>query len=136
MVQHCYPLGDACRVVDRRRDVEDARAHVDVRRLGRHEGEEGLRCRQVRVIGQEVVLGGPGVLEARLVSRHNEGDLVHDAVVFGGVAVQGPVLGQQAGRIEDPEFHGLSTSSRTAPQSTPGAPAKVTRHTLKCNVFQ
>ena len=41
--------------------------------LGGDEGQEGLVGRQVRVVGQEVVLGGPGVLEAGLVGRPDVG---------------------------------------------------------------
>ena len=83
VVEHGHPLGDTRRVVDGRRDVEDARADVDVGRLGRHEGQERLGGREMRVVGQEVVLGGPGVLEPGLVGRHDEGHFVHDAVVLG-----------------------------------------------------
>jgi hypothetical protein len=51
--------------------------------------------------------------------------------------VQGTVLGQQAGGIENPEFHGVDSLSGTAPRTSPGRDkAKVTRHGLKCNVFQ
>ena len=56
---------------------------------------------------QEVVLGGPGVLEAGLVGRHDERHLVHDAVVLGRRSVLLDVAGQHARGVEDAEFHGL-----------------------------
>ena len=76
--------------------------------LAAHEGQERLGGREVRVLGQEVVLGRPGVLEAGLVGRHDERDLVHDAVVLGRRSVLLDVPGQHARGVEDAEFHGFA----------------------------
>ena len=60
----------------------------------------------MRVLGQEVVLGGPGVLDPRRVGGGDEGHLVHDAVVLGRGPVLLAVAGKDADGVEDPELHG------------------------------
>ena len=105
VVEHRDPLGDARRVVHRRRDVEDPRAEVDARGRGREIAEEHLVGREMGVLGEEVVLGRPRVLEADAVGRLHDRDLVHDAPVL--VAAK---LRQHARAVEQSEFHDHSPS--------------------------
>ena len=70
-------------------------------RRGREVAEEHLVRREVRVLGEEVVLGRPRVLEADAVGGLHDRDLVHDAPVL--VAVE---LRQHARAVEESEFHG------------------------------
>ena len=100
------PLRDTRGVVHRRRDVEDARAEVDPRRGGGEVAEEHLVGREVRVLGEEVVLGHPGVLEADTFGRLHDRDLVHDAPVL--VAVE---CRQHARAVEESELHDAAVPS-------------------------
>ena len=83
VVEHGHPFRDARRMVDRRCDVEDGRAHVDALGGGQNVGHEGLGVGQVRVLVEEVMLGRPRVLEARLVGGLDVGDLVLQRLVLG-----------------------------------------------------
>ena len=100
VVEHRDALGDAGRMVDRRRDVEDPRAQVDARGRRREVTEEHLVGREVRVLGEEVVLGRPRVLEAGTVGGLHDRDLVEDPAVL--VAVE---LREHARAVEQSEFH-------------------------------
>ncbi len=66
--------------------------------------EEHLVGRQVRVLVEEVVLGGPHVLEAGAIRGLDELELVHQRVVLGlGVDVASEL--RRVPLDEDPEFH-------------------------------
>ena len=70
------------------------------RRRGREVAEEHLVGREVRVLGEEVVLGRPRVLEADALGGLHDRDLVHDAPVL--VAAE---LREHARAVEQSEFH-------------------------------
>src|SRR6516165_8057497 len=59
----------------------------------------------MRVLGQEVVLGRPGVLEAAAVGGLDDGDLVHQPVVLGGGIARREVV-RYVQAVEETEFHG------------------------------
>ena len=103
-VHHRDALGDARRVVHRRRDVDDPRRDVDVLRAGEHPRHERLARGDVRVLLQEVVLGEPGVLPVVLVADLAELDLAHEPVVLGVRVLRGEVLVYEAA-LEQAEFH-------------------------------
>ena len=88
VVDHRHALGDAGRVVHRRRDVDDPRADVDVLGAGEHPRHQHLVGRDVRVLLEEVVLGEPRVLPVVLVADLARRDLAHEAVVLGLVAIE------------------------------------------------
>ena len=100
VIEHRHALGDARRMVDRRRDVEDARTEVDARGRGREVAEEHLVGGEVRVLGEEVVLGRPRVLEADALGGLHDRDFVEDAAVL--VA---PELREHARAVEQSELH-------------------------------
>jgi len=106
------PLGDAGRVVDRGRRVHDAGRDVDVLGERRHVAEERLVRRHVGVLGEEVVLGGPGVLEAGLVGRDHPVDLVAEPLVLGRRAVFVDQALGDVQRVEDAELHGPDSFRR------------------------
>ena len=128
VVQHRHLLGHLGRVVHLRQRVEDARAQVDpiggVGQVAHHH----LVGRQVGVLVEEVVLGDPDVLEARLVRRDHALDVVHDRLVLRQRIVLAAVLGHVA-LDEDAEFHGPVPQGSSSVAARPGppkpAPAKV-----------
>ena len=74
---------------------------MDALGRGREVAEEHLVGREVRVLGEEVVLGRPRVLEADPIGGLHDRDLVHDAAML--VARE---LRQDARAVEQSEFHG------------------------------
>ena len=66
--------------------------------------EDGVVGRQVRVLVEEVVLGDPHVLEARLVGGLDQLEVVHDGVVLGVGIHRHPEAGHVA-LNEDAELH-------------------------------
>jgi hypothetical protein len=68
VVERRDALRDACRVVDRRRQVHHAEAQPDVLGALARSGQEHLRRGGVAVLLEEVVLGEPDGREPRLVS--------------------------------------------------------------------
>ena len=106
VVEHRHPLGHLGRVVDRRQWVEDARAEVDPLGGVGQVAEHDVVRREVRVLVEEVVLGRPGVLEARPVGRDDDLELLHDHVVLGvGVALD--ACCRHVALDEDAELHNL-----------------------------
>ena len=105
VIEHRDPFGNARRMVHRRRHVEDARTEMDAFGARREVAEEHLVRRHVRVLGEEVVLGHPRVLEPRAVGGLDHRDLVHEPAVLGaGVAVAQMVRHVEA--VEETELHG------------------------------
>jgi hypothetical protein len=97
-------LGDALRLVHRRRDVEDRRAQVDALGLAGAEAEERLGPGHVAVLVEEVVLRAPHVLEGVAVSRLGDLDVAEDALVLGlRILVALELRHEQLG--EDAELH-------------------------------
>ena len=83
VVEHGHPLGHLGRVVDLGQRVEDARAEVDALGGVGQVAEDHVVGRQVRVLVEEVVLGDPDVLEAGLVGRLGDLEVLHERVVLG-----------------------------------------------------
>jgi hypothetical protein len=106
VVEHGDLLGGAERVVHRRGDVEDARPDVDALGRRRAPAEERLVGREVRVLLQEVVLGGPQVLEAGAVGGLHPLELLLEPDVLGRVPVLVDHRGRHVHPVEDPELHG------------------------------
>ena len=104
MVEHGHPLRHLGRMVDLRQRIEDARAQMDATGGVGQIPEHDVVGREVGVLVEEVVLGGPHILEARLVGRDGALNVVHDRLMLGvGVALT-PVHGHEA-LDEDAEFH-------------------------------
>ncbi|GAA3097781.1 hypothetical protein GCM10020254_48940 [Streptomyces goshikiensis] len=106
VVEHGDLLGHLHRVVDGGERVEDAGAEVDALGGVGEVGEEHLVRRQVRVLLQEVVLGGPGVLEAGLVGLDDVLGLLDERLVLRLGVDLGPRL-RHVSLHEEPEFQGV-----------------------------
>ena len=104
VVEHRDALGDARRVVHRRRDVDDPRADVHPVRLRRDVRHDRLVGRDVGVLPEEVVLGPPRVLPVAAVADDREVDLAHEAVVLGVGVARHQVLVDEPTH-EQPELH-------------------------------
>ena len=105
MVEHGDALGDADGVVHLRVHVEDPRPDVDVLGDRGEVAEVHLVGREVRVLGEEVVLGDPHVLPAVLVGLLHELDLVQQRLVL---RVRPHLLDALRGRCawtKMPKFH-------------------------------
>ena len=115
VVAHGDPLGQAHRVVLRRVQRPDARAHVDA--LGERERvrDERLARREVRVLGEGVVLAHPGVLEAVPVGLDDQVDVELHRLVLGGRVVGH--LAVQGHLDEDPELHADRPSTHSTLQT-------------------
>lgn len=106
VVEHGDLLGHLDRVVHGGERVEDAGAEVDALGGVGEVGEEHLVRRQVRVLLQEVVLGGPGVLEAGLVGLDDVLGLLDQRLVLCLGVDLGPRL-RHVSLHEEPEFQGV-----------------------------
>ena len=95
VVEHGHPLGHLGRVVDLGQRVEDPRPQVDAIGGVGQVAEDHVVGRQVGVLVEEVVLGDPHVLEAGLVGRLDDLELVHEGVVLGF----GILLPAKVGRV-------------------------------------
>src|SRR5262249_56287905 len=76
------PLRDPRRMVHRGGDVRDRGAHVDALRPRCDPGEVDLRRRLVRVVGEEVMLRRPVVLEAGRLDGERDLELAQVARVL------------------------------------------------------
>ena len=79
-------------------DVHDRVPDVDPLRPRGDEGEEDLRCRLVRVVLEEMVLGRPVVLEAGGIDGFRDLELAQKACVL-------VVTRRNVHLREDPELH-------------------------------
>ena len=85
--------------------------------LLREVAEEHLVGGEVRVLVEEVVLGHPHVLEARVVGRLHELELVHQRVVLGlGIVVAAEL--RRVSLDEDPELHHIPHEVRRLESDT------------------
>ena len=82
-VEHRDALGDAGRVVERRRRLHDAVPEPDALRALRRGGEEHLGRARVRVLLEEVVLDLPHVVDAERVGELDLLERVLDQLVLG-----------------------------------------------------
>src|ERR1700680_953201 len=96
-------LSDSGGVIDGRGDVEDPRTEMYARGRRREITEEHLVGGEVRVLGEEMMLGRPGVLEADALRGLHDRDLVHDPSML--VA---PKLRKHTRAVEQSEFHDYS----------------------------
>ena len=94
-------LGDARRMVERRRRLHDAVTEPDVLRALRRRREEHLGRARVRVLLEEVVLDLPHVVDAELVGELDLLERVLEQLVLG---VVGP-RPRQLVLVEDAELH-------------------------------
>jgi hypothetical protein len=104
VIEHGDTLGDTNRMVGDRVEREDARADMDALGLRERVGDERLAGREVRVLGQRVVLGAPHVLPVVPVGFADELELVDHGPVFGDRVVC--LRTRQEHLHEDPELHG------------------------------
>ena len=72
--------------------------------------EDDVVGRQVRILVEKVVFGGPDVLEPGLVSRDDGLQILHDRVVLGH-GIYGPSAGGDVILDEEPELHGRPPDS-------------------------
>ncbi len=108
MVEHGDLLGHLHRVVDLGERVEDAGAEVDALGGVRQIAEEHVVGGEVGVLLQEVVLGGPRVLEARAVRLDDVLGLLHQRLVLGERIGLGALA--HVSLYKEPELHGGSPS--------------------------
>ena len=130
VVEHGDALGDAHRVVHLRVHVEDPRPDVDVLGDRGEVAEVHLVGRQVRVLGEEVVLGAPHVLPVVLVGHLDELDLVHERLVLRVGPDLLDALPRQVRLDEDAEFHvALPYPTKTGLIGLPVAPVTLSGDT-------
>lgn len=113
MVEHGDLLGDLHGVVDLGERVEDAGAEVDPVGGVCEVAEVDVVGGEVRVLLQEVVFGGPGVLEAGPVGLDDVLGLLHQRLVLGERVGLGALA--HVSLYKEPEFQGGSPSPRSVP---------------------
>jgi hypothetical protein len=82
MIEHGDLLGDPRRMIHLCRDVDDGAADVDALGARRDEAQVHLGARLVRVVGEEVMLRRPVVLEAGCVDRQRHVETAQEARVL------------------------------------------------------
>ena len=122
-VERRHPLGDACRMVDRGRQLDDAVPEADALRPLRCGGEKHLGSARHRVLVEEMVLDLPDAVEAEAVGELDLLErLVQDPALVRALA-PGDLVG-----VEEAEAHGRSGYRS---QACPREPIRTAAWTLR-----